>query len=233
MSFYFSCLTDCGQVVSSSSKLTVTSRCVNAACENAIYLWSLEKFNGNFWENVPDLANMTATTANTSNIVIKPNALQPNSTYRITLRATSLLGLEGSTLLKFTTAGMPYGGHCKPSVSEGVTLETEFIFECIGWQDKTELTYEFRLQDKQISYGAYPKSSPTFLPQGLSKDDYRISISIIIKNALGVSVVQTFSVKVYVTIIPRERVAYELVDCHTITTIKNGLIVYFSLKAIV
>lgn len=184
--------------MSSSSKLRVTSQCVNSPCEGASYVWSLEKLNDNTWENVPGLDNMTATTSYTSNMVIKPNALQPDMQYRLVLHAKSLSRTEGFSMFEFKTARMPYGGHCESSVSEGVSLETEFFFECYGWQDETEsLTFEFRLNNQQISYGVSPKSASTVLPEGLPEEDYRISISIIIKNGLGVSVVQELSVKVY------------------------------------
>lgn len=147
---------------------------------------------------MPDLANMTATTANTSSMVIKPNYLQPHTKYRLLLQATFLSRTEeGLSVFEFKTANAPYGGHCESSVTEGVSLETEFTFECIGWQDETEsLTYEFRLNNQQISYGVSRKSASTVLPEGLPEDDYRILVNIVINNALGVSVVQTLSVKV-------------------------------------
>ena len=193
------CHKDCGPIVSTSNKLRVTSQCVNSPCEGARYVWSLERLKDSIWQDVPDLANtyMTATISNTSNIVIKPNALQPDSRYRLHLHATSSSRTEGFCMVEFKTAGTPHGGHCESSVSEGVSLETEFIFECSGWQDETEsLIYEFRLNDQQISYGPSRKTPPIVLPQGQPEEDYRISISVIIKNALDVSVVQALSVKV-------------------------------------
>ena len=146
---------------------------------------------------MPNLANITATAANKSSMVIKPNYLQPDKKHRLLLKVTSLLRTEGLSVFEFKTAGAPHGGHCKTSVSEGVSLETEFTFECIGWQDETgSLTYEFRLNNRQISYGVSSKSAPTVLPEGIPEKDYKISVKIVVKNALDVSVVQTLSVKV-------------------------------------
>lgn len=195
--FYFRCLVDCGPIVSSSYTLRVSSHCLNSPCEGAKYVWSLETLNDNIWENVPNLANMTATTANTLSMVIKPNYLQSDTKYRLRLQVTSSLRTEGLSVLEFKTADAPYGGHCESSVSEGVSLETEFTFDCIGWQDETgSLTYEFRLNNQQISYGVSSKSASTVLPEGIPEDDYKISVNIVVKNALDVSVVQTLSVKV-------------------------------------
>ena len=146
---------------------------------------------------MPNLANMRATTANTLSMVIKPNYLQSGTKYRLQLQVTSLLRTEGLSVLEFKTADAPYGGYCESSVSEGVSLETEFTFECIGWQDETgSLTYEFRLNNQQISYGVSSKSASTVLPGGIPEQDYKISVNIVVKNALDVSVVQTLSVKV-------------------------------------
>jgi len=104
---------------------------------------------------------------------------------------------EGYALLEFETAGEPYGGYCRPSVSEGVSLETQFELECFQWQDKTtQLTYEFRHGDEPISYGVSPKSVSTVLPAGLPENNYEITIKIIIKNAVGVTVVSSLSLKV-------------------------------------
>lgn len=169
---YFRCLVDCGSIVSSFNTLRVSSHCLNSPCVDAKYVWSLEILNDNKWENVPNLANKTATTANTLSMVIKPNYLQSDTKYRLQLQVTSLLRTEGLSVLEFKTADAPYGGHCESSVSEGVSLETKFTFECIGWQDETgSLTYEFQLNNQQISFGVSSKSASTVLPKGLPEDD--------------------------------------------------------------
>ena len=113
------------------------------------------------------------------------------------LFVTSLAGTEGFSVLDFETAGEPHSGYCTPSVSEGVSLETEFTFDCYNWQDESiPLTYEFRLRDDPISYGKSPKSVSTVLPAGSPEDDYQLPINIIIKNAVGVAVVETLFIKV-------------------------------------
>ncbi|KAJ7330802.1 hypothetical protein OS493_021736 [Desmophyllum pertusum] len=130
-------------------------------------------------------------------MIINKNSLQPNSTYRLMLFVTSLVGTEGFSVLDFETAGEPHSGYCTPSVSEGVSLETEFTFDCYNWQDESiPLTYEFRLRDDPISYGKSPRSASTVLPAGSPEDDYQLPINIIIKNAVGVAVVETLFIKV-------------------------------------
>lgn len=205
LSFYFRCLVDCGLIVSSSYTLRVSSHCLNSPCVGAKYIWSLETLHDNKWENVPDLANMTAASTNTSSMVIKTNYLQSGTKYRLRLQVTSLLRTEGLCVLEFKTAEAPYGGHCESSVSEGVSLKTKFTFECTGWQDETGLlTYEFRLNNQQISYGVSSKFAPTVLPEGVPEHDYKISVNVVVKNALDVSVVLTLSVKVRNEACPRK-----------------------------
>ncbi|KAJ7390748.1 hypothetical protein OS493_022306 [Desmophyllum pertusum] len=193
------CFVDCGAIVSASNKLRVTSECLNSPCNGSVYEWRLKRLSdkSNTWEDIPILPNMTSTAVNATNMIINKNSLQPNSTYRLMLFVTSLVGTEGFSVLDFETAGEPHSGYCTPSVSEGVSLETEFTFDCYNWQDESiPLTYEFRLRDDPISYGKSPRSASTVLPAGSPEDDYQLPINIIIKNAVGVAVVETLFIKV-------------------------------------
>ena len=75
-------------------------------------------------------------------------------------------------------------------------LETEFTFECQGWEDKnTPLTYEFRVGKDTISYGNSPKSVSTVLPAE-QEDDFKLVINVYIKNSVGVAAVKVLHVKV-------------------------------------
>ena len=177
----------------------MTTKCLNSACNGATYNWILEKKDAisNAWQNIENLADMTATLLNATNIIIKANSLESNSEYSLKVYVTSLLKTEGFAMLMFKTAGKPHSGSCSASVSEGVSLETPFQFECIQWQDETgQLTYEFRSSEGPISYGASPTSSPTVLPPGLAENDYQTEIYAVITNAVGVSVMNSFIVKV-------------------------------------
>ena len=196
---FFRCFVDCGAIVSSSNKLRVTSECPNSPCIGSVHEWRLKRLNdkSNTWEDIPILPNMTSTAVNATNMIIKKNSLQSNSTYRLMLFVTSPEGAGGFSVLDFETAGEPHSGYCAPSVSEGVSLETEFTFDCYDWQDEsTPITYEFRLRDDPISYGSSPKSVSTVLPAGSPEGDYQLQINIIIKNAVGVAVVRTVFIKV-------------------------------------
>ena len=140
---------------------------------------------------------MTSTAVNATNMIIKKNSLHSNATYKLVLFVTSPEGTEGFAMLDFETAGEPHSGYCAPSVNEGVALQTEFIFECFEWRDKsTPLTYEFRARDILISSGISSKSVSTLLPSGSPEDDYQLQINIIIKNAVGVAVTETLYVMV-------------------------------------
>ena len=100
-------------------------------------------------------------------------------------------------MLLFETAGEPHNGYCAPSVSEGVSLETEFTFKCFDWQDTSlPLTYEFVLGEEPISYGTSPSSVSTVLPAGSPNEDFHQQVTIVIKNAVGVSVVEKLLIKV-------------------------------------
>ena len=192
------CFVDCGAIVSASNKLRVTSECLNSPCNGSIYEWRLSILNGSdSWENIPILPNMTSTAVNSTNMIIKKNSLQSKSKYNLTLLVTSLKGAYGLSVLLFETAGEPHNGYCAPSVSEGVSLETEFTFKCFDWQDTSlPLTYEFALGEEPISYGTSPSSVSTVLPAGSPNEDFQQQVTIVIKNAVGVSVVEKLLIKV-------------------------------------
>lgn len=155
----------------------------------------------NRWEPVTNLSNITSTAINATNMIIRKNSLKSNSKYSLALFATSPGGTEGFAVLEFETAGQPHSGYCRPSAAEGVSMETEFLFECYGWQDKsTPLTYEFRAEEDPISYGISSKSVTTVLPSGSPENDYKLTVNVIIKNAVGVAVVEKFAVKVTIQI---------------------------------
>lgn len=187
--------------MSSSNKFRVTSKCLNeSVCDGATYTWRLEKFQSDSeaWEIAASLDDITSTPINASNIIIKPNTLSSNSQYRLQLNMkVPLLENEGSAVIDFETAGKPYGGHCKASVTEGVELETKITFECLEWQDKsTPLTYEIRRENTLIYYSVSTKSDPMALSAGLPEENYQVQIAIAVKNAVGEAVVQTVILKV-------------------------------------
>ena len=130
-------------------------------------------------------------------MIIKENSLQSKTKYSLLLYVISLAGIEGLSVLDFETAGAPHGGYCTASVHEGVSLQTVFTFSCFDWQDTSSpLNYDFQLGEELISYGSSPNSAPTVLPAGSQQDDYYLQINIVVKNAVGVSVVVSLLVKV-------------------------------------
>ena len=173
----------------------------------------------NTWEIIPILPNMTSTPTNATNIIIKKNSLLSNSKYSLMFLVSPLQGTQGFAELEFETAGEPHSGYCSPSAIEGFSLETEFSFKCFEWQDEnTPLTYEFRAGDILISSGISSKSVSTTLPAGSPEDGYQLPINIIIKNVVGVAVVETLFVTV---VVHNLTVAYKL--CSQInTTLRNS-----------
>lgn len=174
-------------------------------CDGATYTWRLQKFQSDneVWEIVANLDDITSTPINASNIIIKPSTLSSNSQYRLQLKVKApMLENEGSAVLDFETAGKPYGGHCKASVTEGVELETKITFECLEWQDKsTPLTYEIRRENTLIYYSVSTKSDPVALSAGLPEENYQVQIAIAVKNAVGEAVVQTVILKVRASVV--------------------------------
>ena len=140
---------------------------------------------------------MTSTDVNATSIVFNKNSLPTSSKLCLTLFVTPQHGKVNFAQLDFYTDGEPHGGHCNQSVTEGISLETEFSFECFGWQDeRTPISYEFRLGSVPISYGFTSKSVPTVLPAGSQEDDYQQQVKIVIKNSASVVVVETLDLKV-------------------------------------
>ena len=198
-SFVFRCFVDCGAVVSASNKLRVTSECSNLACNGSVYEWRLQqlKEDTNTWENIPILPNMTSTAVNATNMIIKKNSLPSGFKFSLKLIVTSQAGSEGFGVLDFQTTGAPHSGYCASSASEGVALETKFTFECFNWEDKnTPITYDFRAGKDSISSGTSPKSASAALSAGQPEDEYQLEINIIVKNSVGVAIVETLFVKV-------------------------------------
>ena len=196
--FFLRCYIDCGAIVSASNKLRVTSECLNSPCNGSVYEWRLSMLKGSdSWENIPILPNMTSTAVNSTSMIINKNSLQSKSKYNLTLLVASLKGAYGFSVLLFETAGEPENGYCAPSFSEGVSLETEFTFKCFDWQDTyLPLTYEFALGEEPMSYGTSPSSVSTVLPAGSPNEDFHQQVTIVIKNAVGVSVVEKLPIKV-------------------------------------
>ena len=193
--------------MSASNKFRVTSECVNYPCIGSEYIWQLMKLNDDSkqLELIAILPNMTSTAINATSMIIKRNSLQSSSKYALNLTVIPPGGTAGFAVLEFETAGQPHSGYCVPSAVVGFSLETKFSFECFEWQDKsTPLSYEFRLGEEPISYGTSAKSVSTVLPSGSPENNYQLSIKVIIKNAVGVAVTETLSVKVMIKLYASE-----------------------------
>ena len=177
----------------------MTSGCVNSACSGAVHEWRLNKWNGTtkLWQDLPISPNMISSEVNAANIAFNRNTLPFDSKFSLMLFVTPPEGKVNFAVLDFYTDREPHGGYCEQSDAVGISLETEFTFECFKWQDEnTPITYEFRLGDTPISYGISSKSVSTVLPAGSPENDFKLQINIVIKNAVSVAVVETLFVKV-------------------------------------
>ena len=147
----------------------------------------------------PPLDNSLITTFKTA-IVVKPGALEADSTYTFTINVT---GSDGGTTImskNVVVAGPPQGGTCTVIPLFGIALETEFTISCSGWQDENlPLKYAYYSQ----TTGAVIQTQSTnsyynnVLQAGDSNNENQLQIVATIVNQLSAS--STFKLNVTVT----------------------------------
>ena len=151
----------------------------------------------------PPLDNSLITTFKTA-IVVKPGALEADSTYTFTINVT---GSDGGTTImskNVVVAGPrpPRGGTCTVNPNIGTAIDTEFTISCSGWQDEyLPLTYQFFYSTggvfQQLSGESWNSASTFNLPAGDPNNENQLQIVATIVNQLGVS--STFKLNVTVT----------------------------------
>ncbi|XP_068717180.1 polycystin-1-like protein 2 [Montipora capricornis] len=186
-----SCVINCEETVSVSTRLALQTSCAGCACETARYKWLLISLDplGNETSEVltPD---MTLTGLNLPGIIIKENELAGNLTYRLKVFATQDVGPEGIAAYQFTMNAPPVGGNCTFKPLRGRALNTSFDFQCSDWQDRDKpLTYQFAYKTGRglytvVSFG-HVAQARTVLPQGRKNEDFVIEFNITIKDSLS------------------------------------------------
>ena len=130
-----SCVINCEETVSVSTRLALQTSCAGYACETARYKWILISLDSLGNETNKGLKpDMTLTGLNLPGIIIKENELAGNLTYRLKVIATQDVGPEGIAAYQFTMNAPPVGGNCTVKPPRGRALNTSFDFQCSDWQ---------------------------------------------------------------------------------------------------
>ncbi|XP_068717189.1 polycystin-1-like protein 2 [Montipora capricornis] len=196
-----SCVINCEETVSVSTRLALQTSCAGYACETARYKWLLISLDplGNETNEVltPD---MTLTGLNLPGIIIKENKLAAgNLTYRLKVITTQDDGPAGIAAYQFTMNAPPVGGSCTVKPLRGRALNKSFDFQCSDWQDRDKpLTYQFAYKTGDglytvVSFGRVAQAR-TVLPQGRKDEDFVIEFDITIKDSLSAETTVTLRV---------------------------------------
>lgn len=182
-----------------------------SACEGQFcseiqrYYWHLYKLQdsvpGNPWIRVENLEGKILTELDSPSFVIAGRrnseaSLQENSTYKAVALAhiNEEFAVEGQ--FSFVTNLSPHhngeGRGCFVTPQQGVALSTEFVMECVGWQDPDQpLTYQFSFRTSntgllilQMGLNDTLKSG---LPVGNPSHDFNLTLEMQVSDSLGSS----------------------------------------------
>ena len=171
-----------GSVVNSNERLALESSIPNRTLygDTIAYRWEIQ-------EGVLDLNDypkMLATPRNSSNLVIRKNALTPGQKYKLALTATNTLsGQSSADDISFSVNGPPSSGSFQIVPSVGYAASTRFTLNCLGWEDDgvDPVEFEFRYYDPttgdQIPLVARSRTNEvsTFIPWPIRKTGTRSS----------------------------------------------------------
>jgi len=137
-----------GSIVNSNERLALESSIPNRALygDSIPYHWEI-------LEGVLDLngyPGVLATPRNSSNLVVRKNALTPGQTYKLALTATNTLsGQFSADDIAFSVNGPPSSGSFQIVPSVGYAASTRFTLSCLGWEDDgvDPVEFEFRYYD--------------------------------------------------------------------------------------
>ena len=208
----FSCVINCGEKVSSSLRLSLSSQCSGSPCGS--HEWVLFKHcNGLHCASLPggnrapgtgikieavNMTSLTYTPQNASYIVFKENIFAANVRY-ITGVRTGNNQLVPMAFYQFIVASPPIGGPCNMTPSNGVSLSTDFRIICSNWTADDPLTFIYRYQLENglysVLYHGRNSSFSTSLPSGNPSRGHSLNVKATIISLYG-SVEVTLTVQV-------------------------------------
>ena len=188
---------NCNVKLNPSGRIALQGICTGSSCEGSLtYHWSLFKatnsssLNETQWLEIPEIQQLISTRVSSMTLVTYPGVLEPDMLYKFVLTAKRPGGYPGYSEYQVTTNSPPTGGYCQVSPELGVTLDTEFAFNCGNWQDEDlPLQYEFIYFTKNdllnVVYKGQQTGKHTKLPVGDKANNFTIDFRVRVADMFG------------------------------------------------
>ncbi|NXF01300.1 PKD1 protein, partial [Smithornis capensis] len=185
--------------VSKSSYVYLEGTCQNCHNDSKLGRWAAHSFKNKSLI----LDKTTTSTGDTGmNLVLRQGALKDGEGYTFTLHITDLTtGEEGFASIDLLPNQPPVGGSCRLSPKGPLrALMTKVHFECAGWRDTedTEGPLVYILLASRRRHGHFHEfclykgsraEHSAFLPPGFLESGFRVSVSVLVQDQLGATVV--------------------------------------------
>uniref|UniRef100_A0A803T4V6 Polycystin 1, transient receptor potential channel interacting n=1 Tax=Anolis carolinensis TaxID=28377 RepID=A0A803T4V6_ANOCA len=195
-----SCKAQSVYAVSRSSYVYLEGTCLN--CQNNSKMgvrWAAQSFKN---KTLPLDRSTTSTGDAGMNLVLRPWALKDGEGYTFTLRITDLAsGETGFASMDLLPNQPPFGGSCWLSPMGPLqALTAKVHFECTGWRDTenegTPLVYVLlatrcrsgHCEEFWVYKGSHAEHA-AFLPPGFQENGASVSVSVLVQDQLGATVV--------------------------------------------
>uniref|UniRef100_A0A670JHV8 Polycystin 1, transient receptor potential channel interacting n=1 Tax=Podarcis muralis TaxID=64176 RepID=A0A670JHV8_PODMU len=185
--------------VSRSSYVYLEGTCLNCQNNSKQGRWSAHSFKN---KTLALDRTTTSTGSRGMNLVLRPGALKDGEGYTFTLHITDLAtGEEGFASIDLFPNQPPFGGSCWLSPMGPIqALTAKIHFECTGWRDTededTPLVYTLlaarcrtgHCEEFWVYKGSHSEHS-AFLPPGFQEGGSLVSVSVLVQDQLGATVV--------------------------------------------
>ncbi|NXM65438.1 PKD1 protein, partial [Serilophus lunatus] len=185
--------------VSKSSYVYLEGTCQNCHNDSKLGRWAAHSFKNKSLI----LDKTTTSTGDTGmNLVLRQGALKDGEGYTFTLHITDLTtGEEGFASIDLLPNQPPVGGACSLSPKGPLrALMTKVYFECAGWRDTEDaegpLVYILLASRRRHGhfhefclYKGSRAEHGAFLPPGFHESGFRVSVSVLVQDQLGATVV--------------------------------------------
>ncbi|XP_053221798.1 polycystin-1 isoform X2 [Podarcis raffonei] len=185
--------------VSRSSYVYLEGTCLNCQNNSKLGRWSAHSFKN---KTLALDRTTTSTGSRGMNLVLRPGALKDGEGYTFTLHITDLAtGEEGFASIDLFPNQPPFGGSCWLSPMGPIqALTAKIHFECTGWRDTededTPLVYTLlaarcrtgHCEEFWVYKGSHSEHS-AFLPPGFQEGGSLVSVSVLVQDQLGATVV--------------------------------------------
>nr|XP_016854338.1 PREDICTED: polycystin-1 [Anolis carolinensis] len=194
-----SCKAQSVYAVSRSSYVYLEGTCLNCQNNSKMGKWAAQSFKN---KTLPLDRSTTSTGDAGMNLVLRPWALKDGEGYTFTLRITDLAsGETGFASMDLLPNQPPFGGSCWLSPMGPLqALTAKVHFECTGWRDTenegTPLVYVLlatrcrsgHCEEFWVYKGSHAEHA-AFLPPGFQENGASVSVSVLVQDQLGATVV--------------------------------------------